>query len=179
MTKRDTAILGIRFASFYAFFQSLEFFAGGVVSFFFAQNAALGHAGPWTSMAFLFPSVLFAVIGVLLFINAPQLANRFLSGSDNSSGLSTNSSASPSVGFAIVGLVGFLYSVPRIVPIIISLLQSDQFSDPNAKQVFFARLPQMAGVFLQIVLSFAVLLKSQALAAWWQRKQTQPAKEDA
>ncbi|MGB8353031.1 MAG: hypothetical protein WCD79_04015 [Chthoniobacteraceae bacterium] len=180
MNRHDFATLGIRFAALYALFEALEYFAGGFINLSLAQSAAAGKEYTViTSLVFFLPSALLAIVGILLFTRAPRLADYFLPQPRESSSSPTTSTASPSIGFAIVGLAGCLYSTPRLVPIIVRLFQAGVFSASDfnatdAKRQFMLQLPQLSGIVLQLLLSFVMLVKSQALATWWQHKQARP-----
>ena len=174
MNRYDVATLGIRFAALYALFEALEYFSNGFVGIYMMQSAAFGGKTNITigSLVFFLPSALLAVTGILVLTQAPRLADYLLPRSGETTAIPIASSgATPCVGFGIVGLAGCIYSAPRLVPIVVGLFQPDQFGVSHINRGFMLQLPQILGIAFQLLLSFVILVKSRALAAWWQRKQ--------
>ena len=170
MTRQDTAVLAIRLAALYAWFQAVEYVATGVISLFFAQSKLFGVTSSFTlALAFL-PFLALTIAGLFLWIRARALARHFLARESGVVSAPTSSTASPSLAFAVVGLALFVYALPHFVNECIMLLRSEHFTGRDAAQEFLQRLPSLLANAVELVFGFVLFIKSDKIARSWQRK---------
>jgi hypothetical protein len=170
MTNHDAAVLGIRLSALYAAFQGVEYLS--MTGMFLTQRATVaGNAAPaFFAIVYLLPSALLFWVGLWLFKKAPELAGYFFPISRIESPASQHGTSALAIGFGIAGLIGVILSVPKLIPPLITLLTRE--TPYGANQTFLVSLlPHFAGTLFQAILSFVILVKSRALAEWWQRKQ--------
>jgi hypothetical protein len=171
MTRHDIATLSLRLAALYAWFAAFEHVASGTLAASFVTASTVGALRPIVVLGHLCPAIIFGVIGTLLFNRAPQLAFRFLPPATEPIQIESSLVVPPTLAFGVVGLAGAIYSFPRVVQRIISLLQSDQFRTPTAKDAFLLQLPSIAASFIQFALCLAIVMYARRFAAWWERRQ--------
>jgi hypothetical protein len=172
MTRRDAAILAIRLAAVYAWFQAVEYVAGGIISLFFVTSQAmapLGGVSPFAIAAYILPCVVMVTAGFFLWLRARVLAHHFVAAEPDTVASSGSASAA-SLAFAVVGLAVFLYALPRVVSECIALLRSEHFIGRDATPEFLQHLPSLAGSFLQLTCGFFLFIRPHRLASWWERK---------
>ena len=162
-------ILAIRLAAIYAWFQTVEYVATGVISFFFAQSKVFGGASPFATLVYLLPCVAMFMAGLFLWLRAPALSRHFISAHPEAI-TSAGSSSAASLAFAVVGLAVFLYALPRVVSECITLVRSEHFVGRDAAPEFLQHLPSLAGSFLQLVCGFLLFVRPHKVAGWWERK---------
>lgn len=171
MTNHDAAVLGIRLSALYAGFMALSHFSAALL--FAIQLATfqgqVSMAWPIRLAQFI-PCALLVVLAIFLFRKAPALARHFLPESGNSASAPGNPVNAMSVGFGIAGIVGLIFSIPRIIPSITFVFQNNSWVGPTFQQ-FLTHLPQIAAGVIQAVVCFWILVRSRALAEWWTRKQ--------
>ena len=165
MNRRDTAVLALRLAALYVWFQTLEL-ATNTISLFLLQSHTMEMMGVQKSgatLALFVPGVAMFLLGIFLFLRAPTLARWFLPEDEPGSAAST--SLAPTLGFAIVGLAAFLYALPSVVSYSLTIAQSG-----DAKAEFYRYFPNLAAYSLQFILGFMLFVRPHRLALWWQRK---------
>ena len=168
MTRHDTAILAIRLAALYAWFQTLDYVATGVISFFFAQSKVFGGTSPLATLVYILPCLAMFAAGLFLWLRARTLARHFISAEPESA--TSGGSSAASLAFAIVGLVVFLYALPRVLSECITLLRNEHFTGRDASQVFLQHLPSLSASAVQLVCGFVLFVRPYRLARWWARK---------
>ena len=176
MTRLDIATLSLRLAALYAWFSALELVASGVLMIFYVTGPAFGSSSVGAALVSATPALIFAVLGTYLFVRAPYLAHRFLPPDTEAPQSSPSSSVPATLAFGVVGLVGFLNSLPRVAQLLISLFQSEQFRSPSAKDAYLRDLPGIAAAMVQLMLCFALAIFSRTFAAWWERRQAKQAR---
>ena len=137
----------------------------------FMTASANGAVSPMDAFGYAIPALIFAAMGTFLFVRAPHLAHYFLEPSSESLQSAAATSVPASLAFGVVGLIGVVYSFPRLAQLVISLFQSDQFRSPAAKDVFLRELPSIAASIIQFALCLALVIYARSFAAWWQRRQ--------
>lgn len=168
MNRFDVAVLAIRLAALYAWFQAVEYVATGVLSLFFAQSKGFGETSALATLLYILPCVAMILIGFFLFWRAPSLAQCFLPPATVDQPPVT--SPGPVVAFAIVGLAVFLYALPRVIGECTTLFQRLRFPWSNAREEFLRALPALAANMVQLACGFALFVRPRKLAAWWLRK---------
>jgi hypothetical protein len=168
MSRFDAAVLAIRLAALYAWFQALEYVASGLISLFFAQSAAFGGTSAFATLLYILPCIAMILVGFLLFWRAPSLAHYFLPPA--AVGQPPVTSPGPVVAFAIVGLAVFLYALPRVIGECVTLFQRLRFPGSDAQEEFLRALPALAANTVQLACGFALFVRPRKLAAWWRRR---------
>jgi hypothetical protein len=168
VTRHDIAVLAIRLAALYAWFQALEYVAGGVIMFYISQSKVFGGASPFAMVIYVLPFIVLVAAGLLLWLSAPALSRHFLS---SHSEAATSAHSSPAaLAFAIAGLAVFLYALPRAVSECITMLRSQHFVGQDAWPEFAQHLPSLAGTAVQLICGFVLFVRPDRLARWWERK---------
>jgi hypothetical protein len=171
MTRHDIATLSLRLAALYAWLAALEHVASGTLAASFVTASTIGALRSIVVLGHLSPAIIFGVIGTALFARAPQLAFHFLPPATEPTQTESGRAVPPTLAFGVVGLVGAIYSFPRIAQRIISLLQSDQFRAPTTKDALLLQLPSIAASFMQFALCLAIVIYARRFAMWWERRQ--------
>ncbi|MFN2623681.1 MAG: hypothetical protein ABR611_12655 [Chthoniobacterales bacterium] len=161
------AILAIRLAALYAWFQALEYVAAGTLSLFL-----VGEKGwqtlPLALLFYALPGVMMTGTGFVLWLNARRLARHF--GGEQSNEVAVTRSSAAALAFAVVGLAVFLYALPRVVSECIDIVQNERFLRGMVAPEFLRRYPALAGNALQLALGFMLFVRPHKLARWWERK---------
>ena len=176
MTRHDVAVLTLRAFALYAWFQALEFFAGGAMSVILATSYQMDGGLTVVRAVSLFgPSVIFLAVGAFLFIRSRELASWLLPLPSDAAAEQLPPHPLPvaSVAFAVVGVAIFLYAAPRALTYGITFAGID---DPKARtQRFLMEAPHVIANAVQLVLGFLLFLKSRTFAtAWWRKQQPKP-----
>jgi hypothetical protein len=176
MSRHDVAVLTLRAFALYAWFQALEFFAGGAMGVILATSFQMpGGLSFGRALAIFGPSVIFLAVGAFLFVRSRELASWLLPLPSDAAAeqLPPHPLAVASVAFAVVGVAMFLYATPRVLTYAITFADID---DPKARaQRFSIEAPHVIGVAAQLVLSFFLFLKSRTFATtWWRKQQSKP-----
>jgi len=169
MTANQIAVLALRLAAIYAWFQSLEMLASSAVMLLFElQTPALKGQSPFAPpFVYLLPAVILIAAGFILFAGAPRIARSIVPPADSPSDMITG--VTPALAFAIVGVIGLLLVFPRLVSTCVELLRSEQFHSPNAKQEFLRFLPNLSALVIETFFCTALTVRSHAFAALWIR----------
>jgi hypothetical protein len=168
MTRHDTAILAIRLAALYAWFQAIDYVASGVITFFFAQSKLFGGVSPFAMLVYVLPCAAMFAAGLFLWLRAPSLARHFVSAQPEA--ITSGGSSAVPLAFAVVGLAVCLYALPRVISECITLLRSEHFVGRDASQEFLQRLPSLGAIVVQLICGFVLFVRSHRLARWWERK---------
>ena len=167
MTRHDTAILAIRLAALYAWFQALDYVAGGAISFFISQSKIFGGTSPFAMIIYVLPCLVLLAAGLFLWLRAPGLARYFVAAEPQSV---TSAASAATLSFAVVGLAVFLYALPHIVSECATLLRSPRFTGSTASQEFRQHIPSLAACAVQLICGFVLFVRPHRLARWWERK---------
>lgn len=178
MSRHDVAVLTLRVFALYAWFQALEFFAGGAMSVILATSFQMaGGLSFGSALATFGPSMIFLAVGFFLFVRSRELASWLLP-------LPTDTAAErlpphplpfASVAFAVVGVAFVLYAVPRAISYGVTFSSID---NPAARaQRWIIELPHVIANAAQVVLGFLLFLNARTFATTWWRKQQPKARE--
>ncbi len=166
MTKREIASLACKILAVYAllqipqYLQSVYFF---VVSLF-TEVLSFGDAHfQWTLSATFIPTLLYLVVGILLWRRSDALASRMVSDDRPPEGQSTISGRAVSaIAFSIVGLVVIVHAIPRIARILsyLAFRPTMEFESRWTANV----IAELTALGVQVILGAVLFMSSRGLS---------------
>jgi hypothetical protein len=168
VTRHDTAVLAIRLAALYAWFQALDYIAGGVISFFITQSKIFGGTSPFAMVVYAAPCIVLFAAGLFLWLRAPALSRYFVA--TQAEPADSGRPSTVALAFAVVGLAVFLYALPRVVSECVTLLRSEHFAGRDAWPEFSQHLPSLVATAAQLICGFFLFVMPHRIARWWERK---------
>ncbi|HEV7401367.1 MAG TPA: hypothetical protein VGO11_00505 [Chthoniobacteraceae bacterium] len=173
MNRTDAAILVLRAAALYAFFQAFGYLPMYAAILLSTSWRAASQSADFLLYFFLPASWL--ALGAFLFVRSRNLAALLLPPPDLAA-----DDAPPvhpvglaSAAFAVIGLAVVLYALPHLLKAGFSVALIGPLHDRELR--FDAVKPEMLGLGAQVVLGFLLFLKARAFATVWWRKQAPPA----
>ncbi|MCX6968472.1 MAG: hypothetical protein NTZ46_11995 [Verrucomicrobia bacterium] len=178
MDKRDFTILGLRLFAVFAWFESLSYLANGVIGMAFRQTMLnQGNFTAGLGIALFSPTVLYLVLGYVLFRFSEPLAERLLSGLGNAPQIASDTRNFAPIAFGAVGIIGFFMAVHKAFVLVIrwfSILQRSDKMPIDLKDAFLTDLGAILGTAVQLSLSVALIVGANRFSQWWVRRQHFP-----
>lgn len=175
MDKRDLAVLGLRLSAIYAWLQAFGYLATGVIGILLQQTLILGKLTPGNTLVFLSPTIIFLVIGFILFRFSEPLANYIQPGSDfEASEITSGSRKFATIAFGAAGLIGFFMAMPQTLQLAtrwFQILHREDRTPLMMHDTFLAELGVISGVAAQFTLSVALIVGAKRFTEWWWHRQ--------
>jgi len=152
MTNRDIALLSFKILAIFAFIRAVEL-SSKVIQYFY-EEATEGYI--WIGLQVLLPPVLLILIGIILWIFAPNLSRYVFASSDsNKKSEAVSYTELQTIIFSAFGLIVIVDSLPLLIRSIIAIFMFKVYSISGKESVLqrniyllFTALKTVIGIWL-------------------------------